>query len=181
MRGLFNCTKIEMRPTLSSPPSAALTTSRSLQPLLLMTRFPLMKSSHMLLALLALIPVAHSNAELPPLISREVLFGNPERTAPALSPDGTRVAIRMVGASGADTDVWIADLERKAYSRLTFTGTATDPVWTPDGKRVCYEDFDVLMCQPFLNSSIAFTASDDVPALLTSSQITSRPPGLIRR
>ena len=31
-------------------------------------------------------------AELPPLISRDILFGNPERTSPALSPDGTRLA-----------------------------------------------------------------------------------------
>lgn len=31
-------------------------------------------------------------AELPPLIPRDVLFGNPERTAPQLSPDGKRLA-----------------------------------------------------------------------------------------
>src|SRR5205807_10654013 len=31
-------------------------------------------------------------AELPPLIARDVLFGNPERTAPQISPDGTRLA-----------------------------------------------------------------------------------------
>ncbi|HAB17169.1 MAG TPA: hypothetical protein DCE44_12050, partial [Verrucomicrobiales bacterium] len=31
-------------------------------------------------------------AELPPLIPRDVLFGNPERTSPRLSPDGTRLA-----------------------------------------------------------------------------------------
>jgi Tol biopolymer transport system component len=73
----------------------------------------------------------------------------------ALSPDGKRVAIRMVGTSGADTDVWVADLERKAYSRLTFTGSATDPIWTPDGSRVCYEDSDALMCQPFDGSAAA--------------------------
>lgn len=31
-------------------------------------------------------------AELPPLIPRDLLFGNPERTSPGLSPDGTRLA-----------------------------------------------------------------------------------------
>ena len=31
-------------------------------------------------------------AELPPLIPREVLFGNPERTNPQISPDGKRLA-----------------------------------------------------------------------------------------
>ncbi|MDQ2971336.1 MAG: hypothetical protein M3R34_09375, partial [Acidobacteriota bacterium] len=32
------------------------------------------------------------SAELPPIISRDVLFGNPERTHPRLSPDGQRLA-----------------------------------------------------------------------------------------
>ena len=31
-------------------------------------------------------------AELPPLIARDVLFGNPEKIAPQLSPDGSRLA-----------------------------------------------------------------------------------------
>jgi len=35
---------------------------------------------------------AEAMAELPPLIPRELLFGNPERTSPALSPDGNRLA-----------------------------------------------------------------------------------------
>ena len=30
-------------------------------------------------------------AELPPLIPRDILFGNPERTSPRLSPDGQRL------------------------------------------------------------------------------------------
>jgi dipeptidyl aminopeptidase/acylaminoacyl peptidase len=33
-----------------------------------------------------------SRAELPPLIPREILFGNPEKLSPQLSPDGTRMA-----------------------------------------------------------------------------------------
>ena len=43
-------------------------------------------------ALLALCAVPTANAELPPLIPRDILFGNPERTAPRLSPDGKRLA-----------------------------------------------------------------------------------------
>lgn len=35
---------------------------------------------------------AHASAELPPLIPREVLFGNPERAAVQVSPDGTYLA-----------------------------------------------------------------------------------------
>src|SRR5258707_15316800 len=33
-----------------------------------------------------------ARADLPPLIPREVIFGNPPRTSPRLSPDGKRVA-----------------------------------------------------------------------------------------
>ena len=33
-----------------------------------------------------------AGAELPPLIPREVLFGNPERVSPQISPDGERLA-----------------------------------------------------------------------------------------
>ncbi len=45
------------------------------------------------LALFALIlGAAGAPAQQPPLISRDVLFGNPERASPRLSPDGTRLA-----------------------------------------------------------------------------------------
>src|SRR5262245_25344926 len=33
-----------------------------------------------------------SRAELPPVLSRDTLFGNPEKTSPAWSPDGIRLA-----------------------------------------------------------------------------------------
>jgi len=44
------------------------------------------------LTLLALCTAPLAKAELPPLIPRDVLFGNPERTSPRLSPDGQRLA-----------------------------------------------------------------------------------------
>ena len=37
-------------------------------------------------------PVMSTRAELPPLIPRDVLFGNPEKVSPKLSPDGKRLA-----------------------------------------------------------------------------------------
>ncbi|MBL9127070.1 MAG: hypothetical protein JNL97_05465, partial [Verrucomicrobiales bacterium] len=43
----------------------------------------------MLVSSVVSVPV---RSELPPLIPREVLFGNPERTNPQLSPDGKRLA-----------------------------------------------------------------------------------------
>ncbi len=34
----------------------------------------------------------HTETQLPPIISRDILFGNPERTSPSLSPDGQYLA-----------------------------------------------------------------------------------------
>ncbi len=54
----------------------------------------------------------------------------------ALSPDGKRLA--LVGGQGGVSDLWIADLEREALTRLTFGEFVSNPVWTPDGTRVAY-------------------------------------------
>ena len=72
-----------------------------------------------------------------------------------LSPDGKRVAIRLVGTSQSQTDVWIGDIGRGTYTRLTSSGTATDPVWTPDGARVCYTETATVRCQVYDGSAPA--------------------------
>jgi serine/threonine-protein kinase len=55
---------------------------------------------------------------------------------PSFSPDGTRLAVT---ARAALDDVWICDLRRQTFTRLTFTlGNNWCPVWTPDGKRVVF-------------------------------------------
>jgi len=53
-----------------------------------------------------------------------------------LSPDGRRVA--LVGGQGGISDLWVADLDRGALTRLTFGVIVRIPVWTPDGKRIAY-------------------------------------------
>ena len=55
-----------------------------------------------------------------------------------LSPDGTRVAVRILGDQPA---VWIYDLVRDTSTRLTFESDevgAFFPTWTPDGTRVAF-------------------------------------------
>jgi predicted Ser/Thr protein kinase len=48
-----------------------------------------------------------------------------------LSPDGRRIAVE------SDSQIWIYDLARDTFTRLTFEGTTNQgPVWTPDGKRI---------------------------------------------
>ena len=56
-----------------------------------------------------------------------------------LSPDGTRVAVRIFGNNS--TAVWIYDLARGTNTRLTFDSDkvgAGFPTWTPDGARVAF-------------------------------------------
>jgi serine/threonine-protein kinase len=55
---------------------------------------------------------------------------------PTLAPDGTRVA--GVTAEGTRSDIWVADVERGAATRLTHIGTNTSPVWSADGRTVYF-------------------------------------------
>lgn len=58
---------------------------------------------------------------------------------PALSPDGSRLAVAIQDESSENTDIWIIDLRRRIQSRLTFDA-ADDfcPTWSPDGKQIAF-------------------------------------------
>jgi len=57
--------------------------------------------------------------------------------APALSPDGKRIAIRR--SDGANLDVWMIDLTRGVTTRFTFDDTPDgNPIWSPDGTQIAY-------------------------------------------
>jgi len=45
--------------------------------------------------------------ERPPLVPREVLFGNPERIQPRISPDGTHLA--YIAPYGGVLNVWVGE------------------------------------------------------------------------
>jgi dipeptidyl aminopeptidase/acylaminoacyl peptidase len=54
-----------------------------------------------------------------------------------LSPDGRRIAVRVLGAG--DQDIVVYDLERDVMTRLTFGGGQyTSPAWSPDGRYVLF-------------------------------------------
>ena len=55
---------------------------------------------------------------------------------PRFSPDGRRVALTVFGT--ASTDVWIYDLDRNTFSRLTTAVGGLRPEWTADGKHVVF-------------------------------------------
>ena len=58
------------------------------------------------------------------------------RTNGAVSPEGDRIAVSET--TDGKSDIWLYDLRRNTRTRLTNDGTATDPVWTRDGKGVIY-------------------------------------------
>jgi Tol biopolymer transport system component len=58
---------------------------------------------------------------------------------PELSPDGRFAALRKT--LGTDSDIWLVDLARGSSTRLTFGSSGksySNPIWSPDGKRVAY-------------------------------------------
>jgi serine/threonine-protein kinase len=54
----------------------------------------------------------------------------------ALSPDGGRVAVG--DGTGGALNVWIKQLDRGPFTRLTFGGQDRRPFWSPDGRTVAF-------------------------------------------
>jgi serine/threonine-protein kinase len=58
-------------------------------------------------------------------------------SSPALSPDGTRLALAIQGQESRD--VWITQLDRGSRLRLSLDGARNDyPAWSPDGRFVTF-------------------------------------------
>lgn len=71
-----------------------------------------------------------------PLIPRHLLFGNPVKASPQLSPDGTKLAYLAPDANNV-LNVWVRDLTEKDTQKETEakTGQAPDRMITADQKR----------------------------------------------
>ncbi|MBV9271324.1 MAG: S9 family peptidase, partial [Candidatus Eremiobacteraeota bacterium] len=90
------------------------------------------------LAIAASLSSPPARAALPTLIPRSVLFGNPEKTSPAISPDATKLA--YLAPYNGVLSIWVRTIG-KNDDRVV----ATDPqrplrnvAWQPDSKHVLY-------------------------------------------
>ena len=78
------------------------------------------------------------------LIPREVLFGNPERLSPRISPDGTRLA--WIAPREGVLNVWIAPANAEAGVDWAAAQVVTDDTdrgirmfaWAHDGRHLLY-------------------------------------------
>ena len=66
-----------------------------------------------------------------PLLAKPGVYARP-----SISPDGQRLAIEVTEGSG--TDIWLYDWQRDTMTRLTFTGIAYNPLWSPDGRYMAF-------------------------------------------
>src|SRR6266705_1862339 len=96
-----------------------------------MKRFPIL--------LLVLLAACSAQAELPVLIPREVLFGNPERADPQISPDGSQLTWLAPGKNGV-LNVWVSAVD--GANPHPITNETDHPIhyyrWAADGKHILY-------------------------------------------
>ena len=72
--------------------------------------------------------VAHDGTE------QSVFASGRDIAQPRIAPDGRRVAVTV----RAPSDLWSFDLMRETWSRLTYDGQSSFPIWTPDGRRLTF-------------------------------------------
>jgi Tol biopolymer transport system component len=60
-------------------------------------------------------------------------------SAPAISPDGNRLAVGVLDPHVNTRDLWLFDLKRNTSSRLTFDPTdESNPAWSHDGSQIVF-------------------------------------------
>src|SRR5260370_40802365 len=112
--------------------------------------FPQLRRRTLLFAAIAfcatatlLIPPLHGSAQqngLPPIIDRELFFGDPEISGAQLSPDGKFIA--FVKPFKGTRNVWVKRTEAPFESAKPVTADPTRPIpayfWSRDGKYILF-------------------------------------------
>lgn len=82
---------------------------------------------------------SQSQTQLPPLIPREILFGNPERTRPQLSPDGKYLAYIAPDEKNI-LQVWVRTIGQQDDRQITQDKKRGIRIyfWTFDGEQLIY-------------------------------------------
>src|SRR5688572_23331234 len=108
-------------------------------------------------ALLVFGAVASAQSDLPPLIDREIFFGNPEIESAQISPDGKYIAFRK---PYKDTmNIWVKRADEPFDKARLITDETKRPIrgyfWSRDGKYILFvndfggdENFNVYAVDP---------------------------------
>ena len=83
---------------------------------------------------------------------------------PRLSPDGRTLAVAF---GGSDRDIWLLELERQAWTRLTFDPSSEfGPVWSPDGDWIYFARespaFNVYRAQPYRSTPAELVLQSEI-------------------
>jgi dipeptidyl aminopeptidase/acylaminoacyl peptidase len=94
-----------------------------------------------LCASLLLLPV-FATAQLPPLVPRQVLFGNPKHLSPQVSPDGKLLAWIAPDKKGV-LNIWVRGIEQPAAKAHVITSDPKRGIreaffWLPDNQHIVY-------------------------------------------
>lgn len=117
-----------------------------------------------------------SSAELPELIPREVLFGNPERIQPQLSPCGEYIA--YVAPVDDVMNVWVMNIDGSEPRQITFDTNRGVRMyfWAENGKHILYmqdeageENFHVYMLDAISGELTDITPFEGVRAFVSTT------------
>ena len=61
---------------------------------------------------------------------------------PRISPDGTHVAVTWQTLTAGNSEIWVSDLTRNTFTRLSFSEGALSPIWSADGRTIYYSSID---------------------------------------
>ena len=123
------------------------------------------------------VPLVGRAADQPPLIPREVLFGNAEITGVSLSPDGRRIA--YLAPDQGVQNLWVRDLEGDAPPRV-LTQQRSRPqrpaLWTLDGRYLIStrdtqgdENTVLVRIDPKTGDSVDLTPASGVQAMIAAA------------